>query len=266
MPSYGNTSIWALRKLLGTSNANDIDAGIAALADDVDTKLTPASSGTLAARPVSTVGSPSGKAGRTYRTTDTNEVFRDTGTGWETVLTSAQVAALGLTTDGVVRRGKSIIPTSQSSSNAAYVFLATPDRVQNVVLPTDGLIMIAFQALWQESVAGAARAAVVIGSNQLKTVGNPPPGQAAIIQSGVVNVDAALATFYGGLQGSTTGTSMANVATGQVVGLPVPAAAGGTCAVFAAAGTYDIGVQFQALSGGTVTVKDRRLWVWTIGF
>jgi hypothetical protein len=264
MPSYGNTTIWALRKLLGTSNANDIDAGIAALADDVDTKLTPASAGTLAVRPPSTVGSPSGKAGRTYRTTDTNEVFRDTGTGWETVLTSAQVVALGLTADGVVRRGKSIISTSQSSSNAAYVFLTTPDRVQNIVLPTDGLIMIAYQALWQESVSNSARAAIVIGSNQLKVVGGPPAGQAASILAGTVNVDAALTTFPGGLQGSGTATSMANATTGQIVG--IPSTGGGACAVFAAAGTYDIGVQFQALSGGTVTVKDRRLWVWTIGF
>ena len=35
--------------------------------------------------------------------------------------------------------------------------------------------------------------------------------------------------------------------------------------VFAAAGTYDISVQFKA-SSGSVTVKNRKLWVWTMGF
>src|SRR4051794_33091856 len=44
--------------------------------------------GTLAARPVSTVGSP-GKRGRYYFATDTNQVFRDFGTGWVEVGDSA---------------------------------------------------------------------------------------------------------------------------------------------------------------------------------
>lgn len=99
MPAYGNTTNWALRKLLGSSNANDIDAGIGALADDVDALLTPTGAGALASRPTSTVGSP-GKSGRTYLATDTHQLFRDNGTGWDEIpLANSQQAwqALALT-------------------------------------------------------------------------------------------------------------------------------------------------------------------------
>jgi hypothetical protein len=81
---YGTTAKWALRKLLGTSLVSDIDAGFAALADDIDPLLSPFSQGTLASRPVSTPGSP-GKSGRVYRATDLvpPAYYHDHGTGWD---------------------------------------------------------------------------------------------------------------------------------------------------------------------------------------
>lgn len=39
----------------------------------------------------------------------------------------------------------------------------------------------------------------------------------------------------------------------------------GFVVLFAAAGTYDVSVQFKS-SSGTVTAKERKLWVWTMGF
>jgi hypothetical protein len=43
----------------------------------------------------------------------------------------------------------------------------SPDQVTGVVLPTDGLIAVWFQAKWQTSVTIASSAAVFIGANQL---------------------------------------------------------------------------------------------------
>lgn len=84
--TFTTTTKWALRKLVGSNLVSDIDAGFSALADDVDSKLTPHTSGLLSARPTSTVGTP-GKDGRTYRATDKGLTgigitYRDLGTSW----------------------------------------------------------------------------------------------------------------------------------------------------------------------------------------
>jgi hypothetical protein len=69
MPTYGTTARYALRKLLGSNVMSDIDAGIGALADDIDGKMVGYSSGPIGSRPTSTTGTP-GIAGRQYRATD----------------------------------------------------------------------------------------------------------------------------------------------------------------------------------------------------
>jgi hypothetical protein len=81
VPTYDQTTKYALRKLQGSNAVSDVDAGLAALADDVDAIMATDSQGLLANRPTSTPGSP-GKAGRYYRATDTGQLFRDHGTGW----------------------------------------------------------------------------------------------------------------------------------------------------------------------------------------
>ena len=55
-----------------------------------------------------------------------------------------------------------------------------------------------------------------------------------------------------------------DVTTGQIVNVG-GSASGGVVTVFAAAGTYDVSVQFLAVAG-SVTVKERKLWVWVQGF
>lgn len=82
--------------------------------------------------------------------------------------TRTVAAKLGLSQTGDVRRGKSIIATEESRTNTSYGLLATPDRVQSVVLPTDGLLRVTFSALWKEASLGAARAAIFVGGSQLK--------------------------------------------------------------------------------------------------
>lgn len=181
----------------------------------------------------------------------------------------ADAAKLGLDDGTSVRRGKSIIPTTETFTQTSYGYATTPDRVQNIVLPTDGLIHIGYLAQWKESVLGAARAAIFIGANQLMKANGAyggPSVQEAALTSATGLYFASLSTSPGlGLQGTAafTGDVGADATTGQV--LSYGGNIGGVCTIFAAAGTYDVGIKFKS-SSGSVSVRDRKLWVWTMGF
>lgn len=204
----------------------------------------------------------------------------------------ADAARLGLTDGGTTRRGKSIIATEESRVNAAFGYLPTPDRVQSVVLPTDGLIVVSYSAVWKHNQGGVAPdAAIFLGANQLKcrehggnlgnqaaTANYTAPGTAGIYNP-LVSCPIGLMTVS-----DDSGAAPDDTTTGQTVALAailkaswtVGAAThygvswngGGPCYIHAAAGTYDVGVQFRNQSAGdkTITVKNRKLWVWTIGF
>lgn len=173
---------------------------------------------------------------------------------------------LGVSQSGTVRRGKSIIATEESRTNTAYGKLTTPDQASSIVLPTDGLLGIAYQAMWKESVSGASKAAIFIGANQLKVASASAPVVQEAGNSGVVNVYAPLGTAVFGLgSGAASGAGYTgDVTTGQIIsgGLAVGS---GVVYLAAAAGTYDVSVQFKSTSG-SVTAKERKLWVWTMGF
>ncbi len=211
-------------------------------------------------------------------------------------------AIAGINASGTVRRGKTNISATESRTNTAYGLLTTPDRVQSVVLPTDGLLYVLYQATWQESVAGAARAAIFVGSNQQKIAldyGTAPVTSAAGMSvGGTAATNAVLTSWTGGLASHnqpaggtayggdvTTGQAVGQVGSatvgadgitseinGSIVYLGVQGGAagssmyaGGPAVLFAAAGTYDVSVQFKA-SSGSVTASNRKLWVWTVGF
>lgn len=223
--------------------------------------------------------------------------FPNNSLAWSVLKGTGVQAQLGVNDGTTVSRGKSIIAATEARTNTAYGTLTTPDKVASVVLPTDGLIFVAYQATWQESVGGAARAAIFIGSNQLqvahmKAAGTTPVPvtQAAATSAGGASLDFPLVSVPVGLVsvGTSTGAYSGDVTTGQAVGIvggvgsrylnyeidgtvrqATPTAdalpMGGACSVFAAAGTYDVTVQFKA-SSGSVTAKNRKLWVWTVGF
>lgn len=194
-------------------------------------------------------------------------------------LLAAVKQKLGLSDAGVVRRGSSIIPTSEVRTNTAFGLMTTPDRVQSLVLPTAGLIHVAYQATWKESVDAAAAADIFVGANQLKTSRAgavlAPTTLAAFIGGGTADRFCSLATGHQGLlsnQGNAAlpGNYTGDVTTGQVVGGgTIGAGIGnvrfGWVSIFAAAGTYDVSVQFKSTSG-SVTVQDRKLWVRTEAF
>lgn len=205
-------------------------------------------------------------------------------------LATAVKEAAGLNDGTTVRRGKSIIATEESRTNVAYGLLTTPDRVSSIVLPTGGLLRILFIAEAKESVAGAGRAAIIVGDTLLRAASHAPHrvlDDTMEQEASLQDVDAAntyniLTTFPGGLvggssvvTGSTSGGAGDNprvVATVSASADPYVARAGavdldqgGFCIVEAAAGTYDVSVQFKS-SSGSVTVKNRKLWVEAIGF
>lgn len=169
------------------------------------------------------------------------------------------------------RSGVSNIAAVESRTNAAYGMMPTPDQVPGIVLPANGKIIVGYQATWQESVAGAAKAAIFLGTNQLKrSNGNASPDvqETGLGGTGNLNVNVSLATGTQGLFSNPPNGAAGytgDVTTGQLIGgtYQITAAAqqaGGSCEIFAAPGTYTISVQFKA-SSGTVTVSNRKLWV-----
>jgi hypothetical protein len=184
---------------------------------------------------------------------------------------------LGLTTTAgghggaAVRRGKSIIPGAETVAAAGYTLFPTPDRVQNLVLPTDGLIIIGFKALWRNSVANSGRLGIGIGTNQLKVAqANAAPvvqevggtGMDATSWAGVSTGPVGLISSGGAGAGASS-----DVATGQsLAASDAVLPASGLCVVFATAGTYDVTISGKVVAGGTVELTERKLWVWTVGF
>lgn len=256
------TSRFGITKPASSDFVTNGATAMGTIADGLDAITTGYSSGVFASRPAA------GTAGRIYRATDVSDggangtLYFDDGTAWQTLALGAQPT-----------RGKSIIATSETRTNTAFGLMTTPDRVQNIVLPTSGLIFVAYQALWQESVLNAASAALFLGSNQIKQAapGGAPAVTAATLGgtagnwSPISSSQVGLSSYASGGIGSST----SDVTTGQVVGLPNGLATGNyfgaPAVVFAAAGTYDVSIQFKA-SSGNVLVKERKLWVWSMGF
>lgn len=157
------------------------------------------------------------------------------------------------------------IATEHTTTSTSYTVLSTPDRVDDVVLPTDGFIAVMFWALIAgDAVSANARAAIFLNDDQA-VISSP---SANAVQEAPGNSQGGFAPLVSqagiGLNTLTNqGTSYANPATtGQIVGGGGFEGAGPVY-LFAAAGTYDISIRFKtAASGQAVYVKHRKLWVW----
>ncbi|HTE60764.1 MAG TPA: hypothetical protein VK631_10475, partial [Solirubrobacteraceae bacterium] len=84
------TTKYAIPTVVGADLARDLDTAITSISTAIDGKMVGYSAGLLAARPVSTGGSP-GIAGRRYRATDTGQEFIDTGTSWVGLLQAIEL-------------------------------------------------------------------------------------------------------------------------------------------------------------------------------
>jgi hypothetical protein len=168
--------------------------------------------------------------------------------------------------------GKSIVTASQSITSAALALAPTPDRVQGIVIENDGdLLFVHFSALLKHGSSFAAAAAIVLTKSGVDTelalaTAAAAPTTAEAFESGSdpgqfrwVYTDPAT----GGLQ-TLTGAG-ATDPTAVTTGMTFPNG-GPVCIERLAAGTYDVSVRWSQSGGGTATIKDRRLAVWTREF
>lgn len=195
-----------------------------------------------------------------------------------TNISAAFVAAL----EAINGIAKLSIPAEQSRENAAYGTLATPDEIE-IVVPTDGLIAVGYQAAWEGSLGSNGEAAIFLGADQLVVAHDGITAvQGARTSNLGANELASLCTCELGLAALEAEKYTGDVTTGQVLGVTGKSgetvactiaenlfllgdegtSAGGVCYIFAAAGTYKLSVQFKTLGGGKVTVKNRKLWAW----
>lgn len=80
----GSTSKHQLPYSSGSDLASTIDNSMQSLAEALAGKMAADDQGTLASRPTSSPGTP-GVIGRYFYATDTRQLFRDFGTGWEEI-------------------------------------------------------------------------------------------------------------------------------------------------------------------------------------
>lgn len=190
----------------------------------------------------------------------------------------ADADKLGLTAGGTVRRGKVMIAAEEPRTDTSFGLLTTPDRISGVSLPADGLMFVVYRALWKSSVAAAGKAGLFLGATQLvrdDSASASPIANEATTHNSVADRYVALGT--GPAAGLVSDDNRAAAITADSSGPQVlgwhqsvaptsdPRFGGGVLVLFAPAGSYDVSVQYRATSG-TVTVKSRKLWVWTAGF
>lgn len=159
-----------------------------------------------------------------------------------------------------------VVATEQSRSSTEYGFLTTEDKVEGVKLAENGLLLIGYAAQVKSSVSAAGRIAYFLGTNQVKFPAEPEPTGYEVATSGTSF--AFYASCANGIQRTAVASMGAPATTGQILTASNDSSAaggsGGFCVVFAAAGTYTVGVKYKATSG-SVTAKERKLWVAALG-
>lgn len=184
-----------------------------------------------------------------------------------------------------------IVTAEESRESTSYGTLSTADEIPNVVVPTNGLLMVQYDALWRPSVTGAGRAALFLGENQLKVVQSEfvaPVTQAAV--TGEAGIWKRLFTQPVGLMGGNAGEIVpaTNVTTGQALGyiegggnkmkmeisgevrefdwggVGHPSIWGSWTVIRVNPGTYNLTVRYKA-SSGNVKAKERRLYAMVLG-
>lgn len=146
--------------------------------------------------------------------------------------------------------GKKVIDTEQTTTSASYTLLTTPDQIPNIVVPTDGLIVVYFRALPKTS-SGTWSAAVHLNGTTAKMADGLAP-----IDCGDTNTAYDKVATTNGTD-LTTASWSADVTTGQAVGVPI--------VFFAAAGVYTVDVRWKT-TAGTLSVKNRKLSVRVLDF
>lgn len=129
----GETDKHQIPYIEGSDAAASIDDVNQAQAERLDDIIAVDSQGTLANRPLSTPGNP-GKIGRYYKATDTGQLFRDHGGGWDEI------------TLGGARRAHAVVATEQATTSNAYANLATVGPSVTLDVPANALVLFVAQA------------------------------------------------------------------------------------------------------------------------
>lgn len=180
-------------------------------------------------------------------------------------------------------RGASNVATEQGTASSTYTLLATPDRVQNLILPTDGMIMVwAHVGIRRASSQG--RVGLFLNNEQVRAT---PPVQGPNLFEEVVLTDSFFGTsdryistagrLYAPQSGFDSDDAYAPATTGHRLGfgqvstgdpaLQGEAVGGAPICIFAAAGTYDVSLRFRRTGGsGNLSAFNRRLWAWAVRF
>lgn len=156
-----------------------------------------------------------------------------------------------------------VLATAEThTTGASYGKLPTADQI-SVVVPDGRALLVQYSALWKNSVDNAGRAAIFIGTDQLKIAQNDAvplaydtdgPGGAAGLGY------AWITSWHDGLYGGSGG----GASDASTVSTPLaPNLQGAPTLIELPSGTYDVSIQFKATSG-TVTVKERKLRAWVV--
>lgn len=193
-----------------------------------------------------------------------DQVLRATGI-LNTDLNTEILEKLGLNSGATARRGVSAVDGFESTASTVYTTLATPDRVTDIVVPTDGILRIGFRALWYLGAPFAVNlgfAAIFIDGVQLQKHGaNGYQAQEATFFGGTTaTVFCRLHSSAEGIQTTNNQLGGATIALPQAV--PSTGNVGGELLVRVPAGTYTVEVKYKDVSGTHgVGVQSRRLWV-----
>lgn len=167
--------------------------------------------------------------------------------------------------------GRSFVTTSQATGSTSYVLLGTPDRVQNVVVPTNAILQVRYLAMWNISGGGGvtANAAIFVGGTQIAATKNVGTTDRSVAVNATSSGDKWLSTWQHGLVGDSSAGGSADPpapsSLGQVLGVGLTDGGGGACEIVGLGGTVDVEVRFK-ITSGTLTVKQRKLWVRVLPF
>lgn len=159
------------------------------------------------------------------------------------------------------------ITAAESRTNVAFGVMTTPDRVSGITCPANSILVVNYWARFQNSVAGAGSATVVLNGTRVKVHdGGVAGGQADNISNSpgaaaVYNVLATTANNGVRVRSSGFGVN-APPATGMGMGQDITDSAGGPFYIIVpnALSNATLEIQFKSTSG-SITVADRHLMV-----
>lgn len=180
-----------------------------------------------------------------------------------------------------------IIATEEGIKAESYTKAGTADEITGIVIPENGMLLFHYRAEAKRETAGEGTAAMFLSENQLKNstangkvetnqIGGIGGGNFVQIMSGPYGlVKATGTTNYEGdaTTGMILGMGAQTSANGQIAlsvggasaAMPEWITYGGLCMVTAAANTYTLSARFKCSAGGTLKVKNRKLWAVVLG-